>query len=225
MTSSPQNDQEEFVGPGDFFTTPITIYCVFSAGAIILLWIYVYYVPEKVGKGGVSLQTLALPLLSAWLLSLSKLFNAGLGRVPEDDYLELQWVWLSAGLFGLAAAVISVNVAALERISTHIFMPIAFGFTAVIMGLQGFLFGEFEGISQEALIMWLVGLGVAMSGTALVAIGSPKEDHEVEEQEQFLEENEELFEAMELKLSVSMLSLGTVGSGRERREDIGRELF
>merc|ERR1712079_388993 len=155
--------------------------------------------------GGLSLSTLAMPVLSGWCLAGSKLFNAAVGRLPPGaDVYALEWIWATVALGVLAVGVIFVNMAGLERMSPHLYFPIEFGFFAVIMGVQGFFFGEFEGIEQNAAIIWFAGMAIALTGTYMVTQGSPKEDHEVAEQEEFLKENEEWFESMDATISAPL---------------------
>merc|ERR1711920_289965 len=93
--------------------------------------------------------------------------------------------------------------------STHIYMPVGFGFGACINGVQGFLLGDFEGMPQQNILLFGSGLVIAVFGTLLIAYSSSKEQKEVEEQDQFLADNEEAYETMEAVLSTAGLLRST----------------
>merc|ERR1711972_527978 len=133
---------------------------------------------------------------SAWLLAIANLFKSAWGRIPaESEWYE--WIWVTFGVVVLACGVFFVDVSAMERMSTHIYMPVGFGFSACINGVQGFLLGEFEGMPRQDIMMWGSGLLCAVFGTVLVAYSSSKRDREVKEQDEFLATNEGVFQVVE----------------------------
>jgi len=188
LRMAPHRDQQEtFEFPQDFFQPQISIYLGASAIILAALATLLFYPSQKANRTG-GLQLIALPLISSWIGSTSKLFNAGLGLLPMSaHWYDLQWIWMPGAVVVLAILVFVVNVASLERMSTHIFMPLVFGFTAIITGVQGFLSGEFAGMLPVAGVWWCFGMLSAIVGTCLVAKGSSMGEAGTAEQGSLLE--------------------------------------
>lgn len=178
--------QQRLEAPQDFFQPQITMYLGSSTVILFALATLLFHPSQKANRSG-GLQLLALPLLSSWISSTSKLFNVGLGLLPMSaHWYDLQWIWMPVTVVALAILVFVINVASLERMSTHIFMPLGFGFTAIITGVQGLLSGEFAGMSPVADSWWCFGMLSAIAGTCLVAKGSTMGEGGIVEQSSLL---------------------------------------
>jgi len=189
--------QQRFQDPQDFFQPQINLYLGSSTVILLALATLLCHPSQKANRSG-GLQLIALPLISAWISSTSKLFNAGLGLLPMSaHWYDLQWIWMPVTVLALATLVFVINVASLERMSTHIFMPLGFGFTALITGVQGFLSGEFVGMSSVAGLWWCFGMFGAIAGTCLVAKGSSMGEGGTVEQSGLLECDKPVDNSME----------------------------
>lgn len=177
MVFRPQiESRKDFEDAWDFFTTPVMCYL----GVSVLAWISLGSLICK-ARGSESSSTcsaLMLPLLAAWVMTTGNLFNAGLGRVPADEWLAMEWIWLSGATGGFSMAGGGLNLLGVEHQSTHIFVPAVFGFQAFLMGIQGVLAGDFDEADRLSTILWAAGMVGAIVGTIFVSLGSQDEPKE-----------------------------------------------
>lgn len=170
---APQPTKLELSAPMDFFTAAITWYLLLSALSCAALGAWIFLNPSQAQAGSLAPRDFARPLLTAWCLGMERLFNVGMGGVPAGaSWWNLRWMWMPMAVVGLAVVTFCLTVGGLERMSTHIFLPMRFGCTALITGVQSMLFGEFAGISQSGFLWWCLGLLAAISGTMFVALAS-----------------------------------------------------
>lgn len=157
---------------GDFYTPVLCGYLVFTGCAWVLLVLLAISTRRTtfLGMDVFGSSSFGLPLLTAWIFQVEKLFNSGMGLLgPTHSFASARWAWMpaSVAIFGLVE--LYLNLTGLVHQSTHTFVPMVAAFGSLITGFQSFVvLGEFAGSGITDFTLWATGLAVSLMGAALV---------------------------------------------------------
>jgi len=162
--------------PADFFTLPMSVYLCGTAVTCALL--------IRVVATSTNLSVAAWPLLTTVMSNVEKLFSSAIGRLASgEQVISLKWFYFPLLVVVLMGTNGLLSLCAIEQQSPHTFVPMGFGFTAIILGTESFLFGEFLNVVLKDLLAWIAGMLIAVIGTVLIAVfdkdhDAPGETHE-----------------------------------------------